>query len=120
MKSNYLLFEDNLDVKLGRINPEDRTLENRPKYSNGKSKISIQKWLVLKKSPEYYKGLKDYSWGWSPNGRCYGWSHRAVNSFAAGDKITNDTIGNWKGGNWKIKTNEEAERMAKEFAKNVA
>ncbi|MFW6247276.1 MAG: hypothetical protein ACOC22_03850 [bacterium] len=103
-----------------KVKPEDRTLKNLPKYADGRPKVTFEQWLELKKSPVYYNKLNNVSWGWSPNGKCYGWSHRAIGSFSIGDEVKEDTIGNFKGGRWKIKTNEEAERMAKEFAKDVS
>jgi len=102
------------------IKPEDRTLKNLPKYANKKSKVRFQDWLELKKHPKLYEKFDDCSWGWSPNGKCYGWSHRAVHGFKIGDKIKKDTIGNTSGEEWTIKTNEQAEKMAKLFAKDVA
>ena len=103
------------------IPPEKRTLKNIPKYSTGKSKVRFQDWLCLKKSPNLYDKHNDISWGWSPNGKCYGWSHRAVYGFNVGFKITKNTCGNTKKGQeWIIKTEKEAEMMAKLFAKDVS
>src|SRR6056297_2124572 len=118
-----------LNIKTGRIKklpekkyyittiiPKDRTLENIPKYADKKPKIRFQDWLELKKYPKLYNKLDDYSWGWSPNGKCYGWSHRAIHGFKIGDKIKPDTSGNWKQKEWTIKKEWEVERLAKEFA----
>jgi len=103
-----------------KIKPEDRSMKNLPKYANKKSKVRFQDWLMLKKSPKLYDKYNNYSWGWSPNGKCYGWSHRAMFGFKVGDKIKIDTIGNWKKEVWTIKTEVDAERMAKEFARDVS
>lgn len=108
------------------VKPEDRSTKNLPRYApqgsdkRGKPKVRFQDWLVLKKSPIKYNKYNDVSWGWSPNGKCYGWSHRAMYGFKVGDKIKEDTIGNWKKKEWTIKTEEDAERMAKEFAREVS
>lgn len=64
--------------------------------------------------------MNHVSWGWSPNGKCYGWSHRAIYGFQKGDKITKDTIGNDYGKEWKIETDQQAELMAKKFANGVS
>ena len=102
------------------IKPEERTLNNLPRYANKKPKVRFQDWLMLNKDPKLYHKYDDVSWGWSPNEKVFGWSHRAVHGFGIGDKIKKDTIGNWKEKDWIIKTKEEAERMAKEFARDVA
>jgi len=122
-----------LNIKTGRIKkmpdkkhfitnikPEDRTLKNIPKYADNKPKVRFQDWLCLKKSPNLYEKLNNYAWGWSPNGKCYGWSHRAVHGFKIGDKVTPDTMGNWKQKEWVIEKEWEVERLAKEFAKDVS
>lgn len=59
------------------------------------------------------------SWGWSPNGKCYGWSHRAVYGFKIGDLIKSDTCGNESGKEYVIKTKEQAEEVAKNFVEDV-
>ena len=75
---------------------------------------------MLKKSPKLYDKHDGCSWGRSPNSKIYGWSHRAVAGFKVGDKVTLDTGGNWKKEVWTIKTEIDAERMAKEFARSVS
>lgn len=62
----------------------------------------------------------DNSWGKGSDGKYYGWSHRAVHGFGVGDKITDDAIGNWKKKEWVIKSDEDAAKMAIEFARDVA
>jgi len=75
------------------IKPEDRTFKNRPKYSTGKSKVSFQDWLLIKgekRSPDHNVNSIGKS---EADGKWYGWSHRAVYGFKAGDKITGDNGG---------------------------
>lgn len=78
------------------ITPEDRSFKNQPKYADGKSKVKFQDWLEIKgegggknsdgiSRPNFY--------GKAANGKWYGWSHRAVYGFKAGDKITGDNGG---------------------------
>lgn len=106
--------------EITKIKPEDRSTKNLPRYADKKPKVRFQDWLMLKKSPKLYEKHDDCSWGWAPNGKCYGWSHRAMYGFGVGDNIRKDTIGNWKKEEWVIKTEVDAERMAKEFARNVS
>jgi hypothetical protein len=120
LSREYIKKQKVTSWEITTIKPEDRTLKNLPKYANKKSKVRFQDWLELKKHPKLYEKFDDCSWGWSPNGKCYGWSHRAVHGFKIGDKIKKDTIGNTSGEEWTIKTNEQAEKMAKLFAKDVA
>jgi hypothetical protein len=103
------------------IKPEDRTLKNIPLYADGKPKVRFQSWLNLVKSPKLYDKLNDVSWGWSSNGKCYGWSHRAIAGFKVGQTVPKDTSGNpTPGKEWVIKTKEQAEKMAKLFAQNIS
>lgn len=102
------------------IPPEDRELDNIPRYSNGKPKVSISDWLELKKEPELSSKMTNVAWGWASNGKAYGWSHRAIHGFRKGDKVRRDTIGNESGKEFTIETDKQAEEMAKKFAKEVA
>lgn len=103
------------------IKPEDRTLENLPRYADKKPKVHFSQWLCLKKSPNYLPNeLNDRSWGWSPNGKCYGWSHRAIHGFKIGDKMKSTTVGNNTEKEFVLKTNEDVERAAKKFAEDVS
>lgn len=52
------------------IPPEKRNTKNLPRFANGKAKVRFQDWLCLDK-------LIGNSVGKSPNGKWYGWSHRA-------------------------------------------
>lgn len=92
------------------IPPEERSLKNLPRDSNNKAKVRFQDWLELKD-------------GWSPNGKCYGWSHRAIFGFYPGYEIkSDDYIGrdlNRKTP-YKIKDNKDAEEHAKRFAKEIS
>lgn len=106
------------------IAPKDRTLKNLPRYSDGKSKVTFQQWLNLKK-PQEYKDVNGFSYGaWGVNvdsGKAYGWSHRAVGEFFVGKKLTADTIGNIRGKeSWTIETMEQAVESAISFAKDVS
>lgn len=101
------------------IPPEKRTLKNMPRYANKESKVRFQDWLLLKKSPNIYCKYNNTSWGWSPNGKCYGWSHRAIHGFKKGDKIQPSTIGSG-GKSFTLKTNNDVERMAKQFTREVS
>jgi len=63
------------------IAPEKRTFKNQPKYADGNSKVKFQDWLEIKTEP-------DKRIGKAADGKWYGWSHRTVYGFKAGDKIT--------------------------------
>lgn len=104
------------------IPPQERSFKNMPKYADGSSKVDFKEWLEIESNP-----LKDGGppqWGWSKNGKCYGWSHRAVYGFKAGDKVTaKDYIGRdiiKKDPPFTIKNDREAEEMAKAFAEDVS
>jgi len=75
------------------IPPNKRTFKNQPKYSNGKNLVKFQDWLLIKsqkKDPKH----SAYSFGKSKaDGKWYGWSHRAVAGFGAGDEVTGDSEG---------------------------
>lgn len=59
------------------------------------------------------------SWGWGADGKCYGWSHRAVHGFKIGDKIEKGSAA-YKGKEYTIETKEQAEQAAKDFADEVS
>lgn len=103
------------------IPPEKRSFKNMPKYADGSSKVRFTDWLGIETSKD---GKRAGQWGWSKNGKCYGWSHRAVYGFKAGDKITaKDYIGRdiiKKDPPFTIKSDKEAEEMAKAFAEDVS
>ena len=110
-KTTRYLFTD--------IKPEDRTFDNLPRFANKKAKVRFQDWLLInaqKRNPNH----STTSWGWSPNGKCYGWSHRAVYGFGIGDTVGTDTCGNESKKEYVIKTKEQAEETAKNFADDVS
>ena len=109
-KTTRYLFTD--------IPPDKRDFKNLPRYANKKPKVRFQDWLEIdakKLQPTH----SVTSWGWSPNGKCYGWSHRAVHGFSIDEVVKTDTLGNSSGQEYVIKTKEQAEQAAKNFAKDV-
>lgn len=114
------------------IPPEKRSFDNIPKYTDGSLKVRFQDWLEIDTSKSPGK-----NWGWSKNGKCYGWSHRAIYCFKVGDEIKGGNLckkvtypklsdGSLDFDNGKhepdfiIKTNKQAEEVAKTFAENVS
>jgi hypothetical protein len=76
-----------------KVAPEGRSFKNMPKYSTGKNKVSFQDWLLIK-GEKTHPDHSVASIGKSEaDGKWYGWSHRAVYGFKAGDKVTGDSIG---------------------------
>jgi len=74
------------------IPPEERSFKNIPKYASGKNKVTPQAWLEIeaeKAKPEH----SATSFGKSANGKWYGWSHRAIYGFKAGDEVKGDSLG---------------------------
>lgn len=100
------------------IPPEKRTLKNLPRYANKKPKVRFQDWLEIK-AEKRDPAHSVTSWGWDKINRCWGWSHRAVASFKIGDKVKEGDI-IYKGKEYTIETNEQAEEAAKNFAKEVS
>ena len=118
------------------IPPNERSFKNQPKYANGKSKVKFQDWLLIK-SQKRHPDHSAYSFGKSDaDGKWYGWSHRAVACFGAGDKVegknsakkqtpeknpeTGDTV--WDTGyepDFTIKDDDHAMRVAMQFSDNV-
>jgi len=72
------------------IDPKDRDFNNIPKYADGKSRVKFQDWLEIK-SEKRNSNHDNTSFGKAANGQWYGWSHRSVYGFKAGDKITGET-----------------------------
>ena len=101
------------------IPPEKRTFKNRPRYANGDPKVKIQDWLEID-AKKLNPADSVTSWGWASNGKCYGWSHRAIYGFGIGDVVTPDTCGNESKKKYIIKTKEQAEQAAKDFARDVS
>lgn len=103
-----------------KIPPEQRTMKNIPRFSDGKLKVRFQDWLQIKSqkvSPEN----KVNTWGWSSNGKCYGWSHRAMHGFSIGEEIKPTTCG-FEGLKkpFKIKDRAQCEEVAKRFARSIS
>ncbi len=110
-KTNKYLFTD--------IPPAERTFKNLPRYANKKPKVRFQDWLEIdaqKRQPSHTVT----SWGWAPNGSCYGWSHRAVHGFAIGDTVKPGDIANPDNKTFTLKTREDVEKQAKAFAADVS
>lgn len=117
-KTNRMKTFRNLRYMETTIPPAERSMKNIPKYSTGESKVRFQDWLCIE-SRKLTSDSNSYSYGWSSNGKCYGWSHRAMHGFKIGDTISPDTLGNDSGKTFILKTNEEVEDMAKKFANDV-
>ena len=101
------------------IPPEERTFKNLPRYSTKKAKVRFQDWLEIdaQKRQSSHTAL---SWGWAPNGSCYGWSHRAVHGFKIGDTVKPGDVANDDKKTFVLKTKEDVEKQAKAFAANVS
>jgi hypothetical protein len=106
------------------IPPHKRTFKNIPKYSTGKKRVRFQDWLLIKgqkRSPD----SNALSFGKSEaDGKWYGWSHRAVYGFKAGDTVkSKDYVGREyikKKPPFTLKTEKEAREMAIAFARSVS
>lgn len=119
MAIEYTKFYQKIYEKaLPDIPKEKRTFKNLPRYATGKPKVKFQEWLGLKGN-----GSKGY------DGRYYGWSHRAINSYGVNDKISGDDIGhvnysfddnNNDNQSYIIKTEDEAKKHAIRYGKNVS
>jgi len=101
------------------IPPEERDFKNLPRYANKKPKVRFQDWLEIDGKKRNSNSLVT-TCGWAPNGKCYGWSHRAVYGFKIGDVVKSDTCGNKSKKEYIIKTREQAEEAAKNFADSVS
>lgn len=102
-------IEGKANVKTS-VKPEDRELDNMPRFSNGKSKVRFQDWLGIKSG----NGV-----GKSSNGKWYGWSHRAVYGFGIGDKVKKGDVA-YDGKEYTIKTEEQAKKTAERFHDGVS
>lgn len=93
------------------IPPDKRSLKNLPRDSKGKAKVKFQDWLGMKTTTGAV--------GLGTDGKWYGWSHRAIHGFYAGDKVKEgDVI--YAGKEYEIKTDEQAHEAAKKFASAVS
>lgn len=112
------------------IKPEKRTFENQPKYADGHPKVRFQDWLGIETGEKTGVGK-------ATDGKWYGWSHRAVYGFKAGDKVTGDSGGkkvdypklpdgseDWDNGNYEadftIKDDAHAKEVAMRFHDSVS
>ena len=76
-----------------KVSPEERSFKNIPKYATGKNKVRFQDWLLIK-GEKTHPDHSVASIGKSEaDGKWYGWSHRAVYGFKAGDKVKGESIG---------------------------
>ena len=76
-----------------KVAPEDRSFNNIPKYATGKNKVTPQAWLLIK-GEKTHPDHSVASIGKSEaDGKWYGWSHRAIYGFKAGDEVKGDSIG---------------------------
>lgn len=109
-KTHKYLFTD--------IPPEKREFNNLPRYANKKPKVKFQDWLEID-SKKLQPSHSVTSWGWAPNGKCYGWSHRAVHGAKIGDVVKSGDIASG-GKTFTLKTKEDVENYAKAFADDVS
>jgi hypothetical protein len=102
------------------VPPEERSMKNVPKYSDGKLRVRMTDWLEIKGEKRTSTSQVN-TWGWSPNGKCYGWSHRAMHGFSIGEEIKPTTSGyeNLKTP-FKIKDRSQCEEVAKKFAESIS
>jgi hypothetical protein len=108
-KTSKYLFTD--------IKPEDRTFKNLPRYADKKPKVRFQDWLEID-TKKLNPNNSVTSWGWGADGKCYGWSHRAVAGFKIGDIVKSGNIASG-GKTFTLDTKEKVEEHAKAFAKDV-
>jgi hypothetical protein len=76
-----------------KVPPEERSFKNIPKYSTGKNKVTPQAWLEIKGEkthPDHSVASIGKS---AADGKWYGWSHRAIYGFKAGDEVKGDSMG---------------------------
>jgi len=95
------------------IPPEERTFKNLPRYANKKPICRFQDWLCID---------GDHSYGKSPNGKHYGWSHRSVGEYYVGQTIKKGYIAIKKGKQlpYTIKSDSDAKWHAIEHARQVS
>ena len=103
-----------------KVPPEQRSFKNIPKFSTGKNRVRFQDWLEIKGRKKYKESTVN-TWGWSSNGKCYGWSHRAVAGFKIGQEITNKVSGFERLKKpFKIKNEKQCEDVAIRFSKSIS
>ena len=101
------------------IPPEKRDFKNLPRYSTKKPKVRFQDWLEIN-AQKRHPSHTALSWGWAPNGKAYGWSHRAVHGFAVGDTVKPGDIAHTGKKPFVLKTKAAVEKHAKAFADDVS
>ena len=118
MKNSKLTMYHKTDIA-----PKDRTFKNLPRYSNGKSKVRFQDWLLIKGEKRQNSTVQSYGKS-EADGKWYGWSHRAVHGFGKGDTIKTKTyIGKEtfkKEAPFTLKSDAEAKELAIAFAREIA
>jgi len=120
-KTNRMKIRRKLRYLKTDIPPEDRDFDNLPRYANKKPICRFQDWLCLESDPDYDKN--GASGGKSPNGKHYGYSHRAVYGFGPGMEIKNDDyIGRdtKRKTPYKIKDDNDAKWHAIRFSREVS
>lgn len=93
------------------IPPAKRTLDNIPKYADGKDRVRFQDWLEM--------DPVTHSTGKGSDGKWYGWSHRAIYGFKAGDKVKAGDVC-YDGKDFTIKDEADAKKQAERFADSVS
>lgn len=93
------------------IPPSKRTLENIPKYADGRDRVRFQDWLDM--------DPVNHSVGLGCDGKWYGWSHRAIFGFKAGDRVKAKDVC-YDGKDFTIKDEDDAKKQAEKFAKSVS
>lgn len=103
-----------------KIPPEQRTLKNLPRDSKKKAKVTFREWLQIQGRKRSLSHNSE-SWGWGADGKCYGWSHRAIHGFKIGEEITSKVSGFSRLEKpFVIKTDRQCEEVAKRFAESVS
>jgi hypothetical protein len=118
-----------------KTEPKDRTYRNCPKYANGRNRVDFKEWLGIE-GEKRSKDSQVFSFGKAANGKWYGWSHRAISGFKAGEDVTGDSLGkkvtypkaddgtlDFDNGSYEkdftIRDDKHAREVAKTFADNV-
>lgn len=102
------------------IPPTQRSFKNLPRYANKKPKVKFQDWLELDSTGF---GKHGASGGKSPNGKYYGYSHRAICGFKKGDEIKstdNMSHDSKRKCPYCIKSNKDAMKHAIRFSRAVS
>jgi hypothetical protein len=92
-KTNRMKNFKKIKQLVTNIPPEKRTFKNLPKYADGKSKVRFQDWLLIKGEKISPNNTVNSIGKSEADGKWYGWSHRAVYGFKAGDEVKGDNMG---------------------------